>query len=536
MIFKSILFLMLLNYVIHKLQFDLHMFQQNSYRNKRYFRWLKGSHNTFVKGNDNLVLLASLAYGSTYFAPSNLTDTLLSVSLLFVVLAYHGHKLLVSVREVKKQLVYTPRVKRLVMTSSVVSGLIIFGLYISNPLLGGLVMYLLSTCSFIVVMCAKLINTPIENGVNQWYYNDAKRILNENPNRIIIGITGSYGKTSTKNVIADTLSRDFNVLATPASYNTLMGVIRTIREQLKPTHQVFIVEMGAREPGDIKEICDLVIPDFGIITSIGPQHLETFKTIENIAKTKGELFEGIKPGGKAFVNLADDRINALPKRSDIDYIGFGENTRECMDTSKCYLSKNMQISGEGTGFDLNFPSGITLCVNTRLLGAHNVSNVLCALAVANELKSDMLRIMSSLSDIKPTEHRLSLKKGRKGQVIIDDAFNSNPIGSKNALQVLAAMGGNKKFIITPGMIELGDQQDALNKQFGKYIAENCDYVALVGEKQTAPIQEGLKEAGFDKNNIHITDTFLNGYNHLETLMQADDVLLIENDLPDAFNE
>jgi len=524
------------NYTLVKMQFDLHMFQQNSYRNKRYWRWLKGTHNRFVKGNDNFVLFASLFLFAASYTQGLTQSGLTVLSIFFIFFAIRGHRLLVEVREVKKKLVYTPRVKRLVATTSIVSFAIIFGLNQVGAIGIAAGIYLMTTFSFLIVMIAKLVNTPIENYINNWYYKDAKRILAENPNRIIIGITGSYGKTSTKNVIAQTLSRDFNVLATPASYNTLMGVIRTIREQMKPTHQVFIVEMGAREPGDIKEICDLVVPDISIITSIGPQHLETFKTIENIAKTKGEIFEGVKPGGTALVNLADDRIKALPKRSDIDYIGFGDNTQECTDVAKCYISKNTHISGEGTSFDLNFPSGITLCVNTKLLGAHNVSNVLCALTVANELGADMLRIMASLSDIQPTEHRLSLRKGRKGQVIIDDAFNSNPIGSKNALQVLKAMEGDRKFIITPGMIELGDQQDALNKKFGEYIAQACDYVVLVGEKQTLPIQEGLKSAGFDTSNLHITDTFLNGYNHLETIMNENDVMLIENDLPDAFNE
>ncbi len=431
---KILLLLMTLIYMVHKLQFDMHMFQQNSYRNNRYYRWLKGSHNRFIKGNDNMILIAVplfilSEYGTNH--SSEFTSNVFAVlSITLVFWALQAHKLLVSVREVKKKLVYTPRVKRLVGTSVILSLLAVIGLSQTHVFITGAGVYLLTTFSFLIVMTAKIINTPIENRINKWYYDDAKRILAQNPNRIVIGITGSYGKTSTKNVIAQTLSRDYNVLATPASYNTLMGVIRTIREQMKPTHQVFIVEMGAREPGDIKEICDLVLPDFGIITSIGPQHLETFKTIENIAKTKGEMFEGIKPGGKAFVNLADDRVKGLPKRSDIEYVGFGENTFECSDVAKCYLSKNMNISGDGTGFDLSFPSGITLCVNTKLLGAHNVSNVLCALSVANELNADMLRIMASLSDVRPTEHRLSLRKGRKGQVIIDDAFNSNPIGSK----------------------------------------------------------------------------------------------------------
>ncbi len=536
MTLKHLLLIITFIYMVYKLQFDLHMFQQSSYRNKRYFRWLKGPNNRFIKGSDNLMLFGILFYTCTVYSQNTLHSLLATLSLVFILLAVLGHRLLISVRDVKKKLVYTPRVKRLVATTGLVSLILMLSLvYIPAPF-DGLICYGLTVASFAVVMLAKLLNTPIEKAINQWYYNDAKRILNENPNRIIIGITGSYGKTSTKNVIRDTLSRDFNVLATPASYNTLMGVIRTIREQMKPTHQVFIVEMGAREPGDIKEICDLVSPDFGIITSIGPQHLETFGSIENIAKTKGELFSGIKPGGKAFVNMTDEKIRHLERRSDIEYIGFGVDTYACSGAEKCYLSTNMTISGDGTSFDLNFPSSITLRANTHLLGAHNVSNVLCALAVSNELGADMFRIMSSLSDIKPTEHRLSLRKGRKGQVIIDDAFNANPVGSKNALEVLSAMQGHKKCIITPGMIELGSEQDVLNKAFGTYIAQACDYAVLVGKKQTAPIQAGLDEAGFEKENLYIADTFIEGYNHLESIMEADDVMLIENDLPDAFNE
>lgn len=540
----SILFLLLaLAYTLIKLAFDLHMFQQSSYRSIRYFRWLRGPKYRFVKGNDNLMFIGAACYGISAVVSGWGASVLFALSLIFVILAIQGHRLLISVREVKKKLVYTPRVKRLYGSACLLAAALTLGLYAAGldqdgagALIQSAAAYFMTTFSFVLVMAAKQINTPVESAINRWYYNDAKRILAENPNRIVIGITGSYGKTSTKNVIAKALSRDFNVLATPASYNTLMGVIRTIREEMKPTHQVFIVEMGAREPGDIKEICDLVVPDFGVITSIGPQHLETFKTLENIAHTKGELFQGIKPGGKAFVNLSDERVAALPRRSDIEYIGYGENPPDSTTVTKCYAGKNLNISGDGTGFDLCFPSGITLCVNTRLLGAHNVSNVLSALAIANELGADMLRIMASLSEIKPIEHRLSLRKGRKGQVIIDDAFNSNPVGSKNALEVLRAMKGGRKFIITPGMVELGEQQDELNREFGRAIAESCDYVVLVGKNQTKPIQQGLSEAGYDMDHLHIADTFLTGYEHLENMMQPEDVLLIENDLPDAFNE
>ncbi len=556
-------------YLVGKLQHDYHMFQQNSYRPERYWRWLRGQHNRFIKGNDNLFVLAmGLMALATTLHPLSLGQWsgfigLYLLGSLFTLLAYKGHGLLISVRPSKKPLVYTPRVKRMMATMGILLTIDALVLWLLPlwvvPFLygvGGLI-------SFIIPMVTVWINSPMEGAINRWYYNDAKRILRENPNRIVIGITGSYGKTSTKNLIADVLSRRFNVLATPASYNTLLGVIRTIREQMKPTHDVFIVEMGARQMGDIKEICDLVVPDYGLITSIGPQHLETMGSLDNIIKTKGELFEGVKPGGKAFVNLSDGNIAKLKSRGDIDYIGFGVagQTAKTVDkhvqdsktyqvgpgqgqdrntfdgkTISAFMASHQSISGKGTSFTLTTPAGSQAQLTTKLLGGHNVGNVLSAMAIASSLGIADDKLQKLMVDVKPVAHRLSLRQGPKGQIILDDAFNSNPVGSKNALDVLQAMEGGQKVVITPGMIELGEEQDALNEAFGSHMAGRADFVVLVGAKQTKPIQEGLAKAGFPDRQTLVVSSFIEGWNHINQMTGQGDVILIENDLPDAFNE
>jgi len=169
-----------------------------------------------------------------------------------------------------------------------------------------LVLFILLTPLFVILV--NLLNSPLERAISNWYISDAKRILREMPHLIVIGITGSYGKTSTKYFLAKLLSYKYNTLMTPGSFNTPMGVVKTVREQLRPIHDVFVCEMGAKHVGDIKELCDLVNPRYGILTAIGPQHLDTQGTMENIEKTKFELPYALPDDGTAFLSYDYDRI------------------------------------------------------------------------------------------------------------------------------------------------------------------------------------------------------------------------------------
>ena len=253
-------------------KYDIHMFQLNSYRYSRYFRWLVPGNIVSVKR-----LLAILMLIPPFFP--GFWGAGFATGVLFGTLA------LVWREKFKTPIVYTMRVKRLFATDILLFAAIAAAALLSAGKWATFIIGAELALSNLLMLLANLLNTPIEKAINRHYYNDAKRIIEAHKGLIIIGITGSFGKTSTKNYLASVLAEKYNVLVTPGNFNTLLGVIRTIREQLRPYHQVFIVEMGAKQKNDIKEICDLVHPTIGIVTAVGEMHLETFKTVENIQET-----------------------------------------------------------------------------------------------------------------------------------------------------------------------------------------------------------------------------------------------------------
>ncbi len=514
---------------------DLQKFQQNSYRIKRYSKWLMSKNHSFFKPHEWLYVIGALLFlyaNAIYFKV---------LGLFLIILDYYFFWLIKTATRSKLKLNITARVKRMMFTNILILILLFVGWFYSvdsvKIILGTLIagLYL---GSFLLTMMSNLINMPIETQINNYYYKDAQKIMAKNPNLTVIGITGSYGKTSTKNVLYQILSKDFNVLMTPESFNTKMGLTRTIRTYLKPTHQILIAEMGAKEIGDIKELCDFVHPKMGIITSIGPQHLETFKTLENVISTKGELFKHLLPNGTAFVNIDDEHIMKLPKRDDLKYVHFSTNIEfEKLMPLPDYAIEDVHLSSKGSSFTLaHIPSKKKVRLNTKLLGRHNLANIVSGVAVALELGVAMERLNTLIVDIRPIEHRLSYRRVNDTYTLLDDAFNSNPIGSKMALEVLERFEGHSKIIITPGMIELGSESYALNKKLGEQISKVCDFTILVGRKQTKPIQEGLIENKYPSSKLYIASDLSDALRKLDEIVSKDDVVLIENDLPDTFNE
>ena len=508
---------------------DVHKFQQYGYYTNQYLDAVKKTKGKLVKPYDVLYFLGVLLIF--------LSDSvwLRFLGLVFLGVHLYFYRLIVRAYPAKKKCVYTPRVKRMLTTSAALLLILSTLAYIAPTWIMaffGLIVYPLS---FFVLYLANLFNKPIENAINQYYYQDALKILGKNPNLIVIGVTGSYGKTSTKNVLYTMLSKDFNVLMTPESFNTKMGLTRTIREHLKPTHQILIAEMGAKEVGDIKELCEFVHPTYGVITSIGPAHLDTFKSFENIISTKGELFKYLKPGGTAFVNLDDENIRNIVLREDVHAIKY--SVSGALELSPDYYIEATTIGSNGSSFTLvQNKTGKKIRLSTKLLGKHNLANVLAGLSIAISLGVSFDRLGAMTADLKPVTHRLSTRRVNDQYTVLDDAFNSNPIGSKMALEVLKNFEGNKKIIMTPGMIELGDQAYTLNKLFGEAIADACDYVILVGKKQTEPIQDGLNVKSYPSNKVYIASNLNDGFRKINEIVALGDVVLIENDLPDTFNE
>ena len=519
LITQIVLLVALILYVGVALKYELQMMQQNSYRNDRYWRWM-------MKNGDSssprrLTLYFLLLISCTRFTPEIIHPF---IAVVLVILAVRELRM-----KYKKPLVFTQRATRLYIASWVVV-LLHTTLWVALTQFDLSVMPMLLLCaaafSWVVILVANLLMQPIEKQINKGFYNEAKKILEAMPHLRIIGVTGSYGKTSTKHYLYRILSEKYNVIMTPGSFNTPMGVIRTIREMMKPYYDVFIVEMGAKQLGDIKEICDLVCPTIGIVTAVGEQHLESFKSIENVQRTKFELVDALPANGLAVINndfpyIANREVNNVAVK------------RYALSPGANYHVENIEYGEVDTQFTI-VGEGRSIQLSTKLVGDCNLSNLMASVIVALHLDVPEKAIRYGVSQIEQVEHRLNMKRTPGGLSIIDDAFNSNPDGARMALDVLSRMKTGKRIVITPGMIELGDKQVEYNKRFGTQMAQAADYVMVVGTYNRDAILAGLAEGGMPEEKIFVADSFATAQMRLVQVARAGDVVLYENDLPDTF--
>jgi UDP-N-acetylmuramoyl-tripeptide--D-alanyl-D-alanine ligase len=451
--------------------------------------------------------------------------------------------------EQKKPLVYTARAKRLIATSTILT--LVVGAWVltfmaktpasaqypSNrlaliTLLASLVMIQFSPAMIII---ANIILVPFQMALNQVYLRKARGRLRE-VKPLTVGITGSYGKTSTKFFLEILLKRQFRVLKTPASFNTLLGIAKTVNEELRDSTEVFIAELGAYRKGDIAELSRFVNPRIGILTAVGPQHLERFGSLDAIEATKGELLDALPKDGVAVVNGDDPRCRRLATKKAlrggiVKLFGLDNSLGDL-----ALWATDVASGPDGLSFRMVDGQGHEVRVQTALLGRHNISNLLGAALVALELGVHMERVGALIREIQPAPHRLQLSKTQNGIVVIDDSYNSNPIGAAAALDALAELNGGKKILVTPGMIELGDRQVVENREFGKKAAATCDFVVLVGTRQTAPLAAGLLDAGFPTEQTRIVNNLHEARVEVERVATSGDVVLFENDLPDLYVE
>ena len=504
-----------------EIKWDMQMMQQNSYRNERFTKWLKTSSEYASSGR--LMNLVMLMLALSTFMDSWIVEIILSVAIIAKCISALKKKY-------KKPLVFTRRVLRLYITESLalIAISVLVGFLRNQVFEIGLISLFVSTFSYMATLAFNNLLKPVEQFINDKYVKDAKRILAQMPDMKIIGITGSYGKTSTKHYLYRILSEKYSVLMTPGSYNTPMGVVRTVREMLQPYNDVFIVEMGAKNIGDIKEICDIVHPQMGIVTAVGAQHLESFKTIENVQRTKFELIDALPSDGFAVINN-DFEYVANRKVDNVEVKRYTVMPKDAGD----YHVEDISYSASGTQFTI-VGCDKRIELTTRLVGECNISNLLAAVIIAMKLGVEEQKIKYAVSRIEQVEHRLNIKRTSTGITIIDDAFNSNPDGSRMALDVLAGMTNGKRIVITPGMIELGSKQEYFNELFGEHIASACDIAIIVGQYNRESIVKGMNRKGMDKSKIHTVSTFAEAQKLMLSLAKAGDAVLYENDLPDSF--
>ena len=508
-----------------------HLFQLESYQFPGYFRAVRRNRvHAWLPG----LFVAAASVGLFYLYDLTLSDTsgwmeaTATVTLLMAacVIGWGIGKALTE-KKAKKKFALTGRVKRLYGVSLIVMGLI--SLAVAQSPLAVLPALWPLLLPLVVALCG-LLAWPVEKLISECYFRDARRKLLSNPRLIRIGITGSYGKTSVKHIIGAILSEKYPTLITPASFNTPMGVSRAIREKLTPSHQVFVGEMGARHVGDIKEMCRLVKPTIGVLTSVGPQHLETFKTIDRVARTKYELIEALPQDGHAYFCEDHGICRALYERTQKP-----KTIVSLTPGDADVWSDHVTVSAEGSSFELCIRGKGSIQCQTRLLGEHNILNILTAAAVANDLGLTLKQIAHGIGRLQPVKSRLELITSPGNFTIINDAFNSNPVSSKAALRVLSQFP-KRRIIITPGMVELGEKEAEYNQEFGRAIAAAADIAIIVGKKRALPIIAGLKEAGFPEEAIHRVDSLEASTVLLRSFVRKEDTVLYENDLPDHYQE
>ena len=516
----------------------IHYFQLESYQFQGFFRSVKRNLlRTLWPGLVlNIVFIAAGALLILVIPDNNIWLPDLALSICLLAAGWLIHRALKKSRQ-KKPLVYTSRVKRLTAFMFVTFFLLFMGFALAAGNEKG---ELFSRFFFALVLLfpallpvwttiSGLIAWPVENGIKNLYFRDARKRLQERPDLIKIGITGSWGKTSVKFILGTILQEKYNTLITPSSYNTPMGVTKVVRSQLTPAHHIFVAEMGARHVGEIRELCNLVQPSIGILTSVGPQHLDTFRTLERIIQTKYELIEAIPEDGLCFFADDGDICRDLYQKTKKEKVLAGLNA--AFDE---VWAENIKAGPEGSRFDLCFGERKIAC-RTLLLGELNIKNIVLCASVGLKLGLTDDQIRRGIEKIKPIEHRLQLIHYPGRYTVIDDAFNSNIVGAEQAFRTLRDFSG-RRIVITPGMVELGNREVEMNTQFGRLMAGNCDLAILIGKKRSEAIQKGLIEEGFDADHILVLNSLDEAGQWIAGNADTHDVILFENDLPDHYNE
>ncbi len=515
----------------------LHILQLEEYLTRQYLWWLQDHPDRYLRlpflvpAVGGLVLgiwLAGFASESVAVVGSAVW---LATGLSMLGLQYR------SGSKAKKPLVMTARARR-IFVIAIVLGVGIVALGLGFGLLqgtrDGLVLGIFGATLVAVlpghlVLLANLALWPFEERSRRRFQSMAAAKLQEQRPRII-AITGSAGKTTTKELVAHLLSARYRVLKTPASFNTPLGIARTVNDSLQG-QEYFVVEMGAYRRGEIEKLCRLVGgTDVSAITTVNAQHLERFGSLEATAAAKWEIVEGLKPGGTAVLNFD---VAAIEERASayggIGLISFGVESVEAE-----LRGSNIVETDNGIELYVSF-GGETAHVVTQLLARHNATNVLAAIGVGLSCGLELGYMAAAIRQFRPPEHRLQPMEAN-GITVLDDAYNANPEGIIGAIEVLGRYAPRRRVLVTPGLIEMGRAKAEYHTRIGRAAAANVDVAFLVGPKQTSDIRQAMLEASFPEGSLHVTRSLDEAREALGRMGAAGDVVLYANDLPDQFDE
>ena len=377
----------------------------------------------------------------------------------------------------------------------------------------------------LVVDLAVRLLAPIEARAAARHVARARRRLAEIA-PLVIAITGSYGKTTTKGYVAHLLAGRYQVLASPRSFNNQAGLARTVNELLLPGTEVLVAEMGTYGPGELADLCSWLTPTISVITAIGPVHLERFGRLEAILEAKAEI---TAPAKVSVLNVDNELLAGLATRLG----GEGKRVVAC----SARLG-GAAVTVSRVGDELVVAHGGEEMVRVPLPESHDamaLSNVACAVAVAIELDVPSDEIGLRLGSLPGADNRLQRRTGAGGATILDDTFNSNPAGTELALGALAATGAGRRVVVTPGMIELGPRQREENRRFAAAASEVATDVVVVGRTNRRELLGGLearRRSGEVRVEVvaHCDDAVA----FVRDQLGPGDAVLYENDLPDHY--
>jgi UDP-N-acetylmuramoyl-tripeptide--D-alanyl-D-alanine ligase len=511
----------------------LRYYQQEEYNNKRFTNWLSR-----VKAYDRRGTITCLL--------AAITSWLLPNTALVLLVAILAASTLVAIvtlieedprRSGKLKLAMTQRATKIATVAFIIFALLAIlpallscsSCYQTHPLTKAAIFSaLLIQCVPLLLIVANKILWPAEKALQERYISEAKEIL-ARVNPYTIGITGSYGKTGAKAALGELLSQTLGPTFWPKkSINTVLGITRTIRETMRPTHRYAVIEMGAYQVGSIKKLCDFTPPRAALVTAVGIMHLERFGSPENIYRAKSEIAQAL-PEDAILVCNGDSpnarRMANEHSRSTTILYGLDQGAG----TLDCYAS-DISFDKSGTNFVIHW-RGARYPARTRLLGRPALSNILGAYAMVCALGAKPDYAAACIANLEPVDNRLVLDS--KPEIsFLRDAYNSNPTGFRSAIEVLKDLPATQKVLMTPGMIELGDLQYQENRAAATAAASVADLCVIVGPTNREALLTGLKDANYPAEKTIVVDTREEAFRVIQARCLKGALVLIENDLSD----
>jgi UDP-N-acetylmuramoyl-tripeptide--D-alanyl-D-alanine ligase len=518
-------------FALRRLMTYLHLFQQEEYDNRRFFIWVVKNCAFDRRLSCALLVVWVMQSLRPQHTVPDWAFSALTALLCVAVAAFEPDPR----KTAKKRLAMTARASRIYLISLIlILILAVFVAFATGPLAVGSWFWIVPVQLVpLALIGGNLLLAPFEARTQRRYWNEAQEVLRR-VDPMVVAITGSYGKTSVKHILGHVLETAAPTLITPGSVNTPMGIARVIRERLQPHHRYFVVEMGAYGPGVIRRLCELTPPKMGIITAIGMAHYERFKSLETVAAAKFELAEAVAANGGKVIAAADVMEFAAPRAfveahpDTMLTVGAGEGAAFGIEEIRQDVDGVVVgVTWQGKSYELRAP----------LFGLQQGKNLALTFAAACTLGLAPEDVVASLRSTPQIAHRLEVKREANGATLIDDAYNSNPVGFAAALEVLDLLRrpGGRRILVTPGMVELGAAHDDEHRRIGRLAAAHVDVLVAVAPHRVAPLTASFAEAA-PQAEIVSCPGFTEAQAWMMRHVATGDVVLLENDLPDLLEQ